>query len=129
MTVKPVRRKRFRRHLLQPPGVGCFVLQAPQFMKNAYELAMERLAKSDPSSGPLTAGQKTKLAEIDLLYKGKLAEREIFLKKQIDDALSAQKFEEIEKIRQQMGSERARLDEEREADKEKLRQSFGAAKP
>ena len=98
-------------------------------MKNAYELAMERLAKSDPSSGPLTAGQKTKLAEIDLLYKGKLAEREIFLKKQIDDALSAQKFEEIEKIRQQMGSERARLDEEREADKEKLRQSFGAAKP
>jgi hypothetical protein len=44
-------------------------------MKSAYELAMERLAKSDPSAGPLTAEQKAKLAEIDKVYKGKLAER------------------------------------------------------
>ena len=37
-------------------------------MKSAYELAMERLGKSDPSSGPLTAGQKARLAEIDRVY-------------------------------------------------------------
>jgi hypothetical protein len=90
-------------------------------MKSAYELAMERLAKSDPSSGPLTAEQKSRLAEIDRVYKGKLAEREIFLQKQIEEALAAQKFEDVEKIKQQLGSERARLEEEKEAEKERVR--------
>ncbi len=97
-------------------------------MKSAYELAMERLAKSDPkTSRPLTADQKSRLAEIDRVYKGKLAEREIFLKKQLDEALAAQKFEELDKIKQQLGSERARLDEEREEAKERVRQSSGSA--
>jgi hypothetical protein len=91
-------------------------------MKSAYELAMERLAKSDPSaSAPLTAEQKTRLAEIDRVYKGKFAEREIFLKKQLDEALAAQKFEDAEKIKQQLASERARLEEENEAEKERVR--------
>ena len=47
-------------------------------MKSAYELAMERLAKSDPGAGQtLTPEQKARLAEIDRVYKGKTAEREI----------------------------------------------------
>ncbi len=93
-------------------------------MKSAYELAMERLAKSDPSAGkPLTPEQKDRLGEIDRVYKGKLAEREIFLKKQLDEALAAQKFEEIEKIKQQLASERARFDEEREEEKERVRRA------
>ena len=47
-------------------------------MKSAYELAMERLSKSDPdASKPLTAEKKARLAEVDRVYKGKLAEREI----------------------------------------------------
>src|SRR5690349_1909402 len=91
-------------------------------MKSAYELAMERLAKSDPSSNvPLTAEQKGRLAEIDRIYKGKLAEREIFLKKQLDEAFEAQKLEDVEKIKQQISSERARIEEEREAEKDKIR--------
>ena len=98
-------------------------------MKSAYELAMERLAKSDPgASAPLNAGQKARLAEIDRLFKGKIAEREIFLRKQLDEALGAQKFEEAEKIRKQLGSERTRLEEEREEEKAKARQGFGRAK-
>lgn len=93
-------------------------------MKSAYELAMERLAKSDPSSAvPLTSEQKARLAEIDRVYKGKLAEREIFLKKQLDDALAAQKFEDAEKIKQQLASERARIDEERDTEKERVRRA------
>ena len=93
----------------------------PLHMKSAYELAMERLAKSDPSaSRPLTPEQKARLAEIDRLYQGKLAEREIFLKKQLEEALSAQKFEDAEKIKQQLASERARIDEEREDEKERI---------
>lgn len=91
-------------------------------MKSAYELAMERLAKSDPDAGkPLTAEQKSRLAEIDTVYKGKIAEREIFLKKQLNEALVAQNFEESEKIRGQIVNERARLEEEREEEKERVR--------
>lgn len=91
-------------------------------MKSAYELAMERLSKSDPqASRPLTPEKKARLAEIDRVYQGKLAEREIFLRKQLDDALADQKLEEVEKIRQQLASERARLEEEREDEKERVR--------
>ncbi len=93
-------------------------------MKSAYELAMERLAKSDPVKGrPLTPEKKARLGEIDTLYKSKFAEREIFLKKQLEDALAAGKFEDAEKIRAQIVSERARIDEEREEEKERVRQS------
>lgn len=95
-------------------------------MKSAYELAMERLAKSDPASAPLTAEQKSRLAELDRVYKGKLAEREIFLKQQLEDALSAQKFDDAEKIKQQLGNERARIEEEREAEKERVRRGSRA---
>jgi hypothetical protein len=93
-------------------------------MKSAYELAMERLAKSDPNAErPLTPEKKARLAEIDRVYKGKLAEREIFLKKQLDDVLAAQKFDEVEKIQKQLVSERTRFDEDREAQKERVRKS------
>lgn len=91
-------------------------------MKSAYELAMERLAKSDPSADkPLTPEQKARLAEIDRVYRGKLAEREIFLKQQLESALADQKADEVDKIKQQIASERARLEEEREAEKERVR--------
>ena len=93
-------------------------------MKSAYELAMERLAQSDPSGGkPLTAEQKGRLAEVDRVYQGKIAEREIFLKKQLNDALVAQNRDEYQKIQQQIASERARLEEEREEEKERVRRA------
>lgn len=91
-------------------------------MKSAYELAMERLAKSDPDSAkPLTAEKKGRLAEIDRVYQGKTAEREIFLKKQLNEALSTGNADEADKIRQQLGSEKERLAEEREAEKDRVR--------
>lgn len=93
-------------------------------MKSAYELAMERLAKSDPQAGrPLNAEQKTRLAEIDRVYQGKIAEREIFLKKQLNDALADGKADEVEKIQKQLVNERARLEEEREEEKERVRRA------
>jgi hypothetical protein len=93
-------------------------------MKSAYELAMERLSKSDPdASKPLTAEKKARLAEIDRVFKGKLAEREIFLKKQLNEAYSAQNAEEVDKIQKQLVSERVRIEEDREAEKEQVRRS------
>jgi len=91
-------------------------------MKSAYELAMERLSKSDPNTDkPLSAEQKARLGDIDSLYKGKIAEREIFLKKQLNEVMADGKYEEIEKITKQMAGERARLEEEREEEKERVR--------
>jgi len=91
-------------------------------MKSAYELAMERLAKSDPDAArPLTPEQKARLAEIDRVYQGKTAEREIFLKQQLNTELAAQKFDEADKVRKQMAHEKARLEEERDEEKERVR--------
>ena len=95
-------------------------------MKSAYELAMERLAKSDPRTGrALTPEQKARLAEIDRIYQGKIAEREIFLQQQLEKALASQKAEDFEKIKKQISGERARLEEERESEKEKVRSAAG----
>jgi len=91
-------------------------------MKSAYELAMERLAQSDPTAGKtLTPEQKTRLAEIDRVYKGKTAEREIFLQERLEAARAADKADDVEKIKRQLTNERARLEEEREAEKNKVR--------
>jgi hypothetical protein len=92
-------------------------------MKSAYELAMERLDKSSPAEKPLTAEKKARLADVDMLFKGKIAEREIFLKQQLNQAYAAQNAEDVEKIQKQIVSERARLEEEREVEKERVRRS------
>ena len=83
---------------------------------------MERLSKSDPSgSRPLTQEERKRLAEVDRLYQGRFAEREIFLKQHLEQALTAQNAEEVDKIRKQISSEKARLEEEREAEKDRIR--------
>ncbi len=62
-------------------------------MKSAYELAMERLQKASPSLA-LNEDQKKELAEIDSVYRAKIAEKELFLKNQIRSAQNAGKSEE-----------------------------------
>jgi hypothetical protein len=94
-------------------------------MKSAYELAMARLAKTEPAVAPLTAAQKARLGEIDRTYQGKIAEREIFLKQQLETALAAQNLDEADKVRKQIAGERARLEEEREDEKERVRRAKG----
>jgi len=90
---------------------------------------MERLQASDPDAAkPVTLEQKAKLAEIDRVFQGKIAEREIFLKQQLEAMLAASKWDEVEKIKKQLASEKARIAEEKEDEKQKLRRSFAAAK-
>ena len=93
-------------------------------MKSAYELAMERLEKSSPSVS-LTEEQKKEIAEIDSVYRAKIAEREVFLKGQIRKAQIAKNLEEMQSLENQLASEMRRLQDECEAKKEKLRASFG----
>jgi len=91
-------------------------------MKSAYELAMERLSKSDTGARKtLTAQQRSRLAEIDRVYMGKIAEREIFLKQQLEKALTGHDADEVDKVRKQIASEKVRLEEEREAEKDAVR--------
>jgi hypothetical protein len=92
-------------------------------MKSAYELAMERLEKASPSIS-LTEEQKKEIAEVDSVYRAKVAEKEVFLKDQIRKAQSAGNLEEAESLEKQLTSEIRRLQDDCEAKKEKLRASF-----
>ena len=92
-------------------------------MKSAYELAMERLEKASPSLS-LTDDQKKQITEVDSTYRAKIAEKELFLKDQIRKAQEGGKFEEVESLEKQLALEIRRLQEDCEAKKEKLRDSF-----
>ena len=92
-------------------------------MKSAYELAMERLAKASPTL-VLTDEQKKQLADIDSTHKAKIAENELFLRDEIRKAEAAGNFEEVEKLEKQLTSEIARLRQDCETKKEKMRASF-----
>lgn len=89
-------------------------------MKSAYELAMERLQKQSPSV-PLTEEQKAQLAEIDSLYRSKMAEKELLLKEQIRREEHAGAADEVGRLKQQLASELRRLQEECDQKKEKVR--------
>lgn len=90
-------------------------------MKSAYELAMERLAKSEPKEKPLTTAQKTRLAEIDRVHKGKWAEREVFLSEQLEKALAKGDPDEADQVRLQLAREKLRIEQECEAAKDHVR--------
>ncbi|HEY3659926.1 MAG TPA: hypothetical protein VGK91_01725 [Candidatus Udaeobacter sp.] len=92
-------------------------------MKSAYELAMERLQKTAPSLS-LTEEQKKQLAETDSKYRAKIAEKELFLKNQIQKAQSEGKADDIDSLEKQLASDLRRLGEECEAAKAKLRSGF-----
>ena len=92
-------------------------------MKSAYELAMERLQRTSPSLS-LTDEQKKELAELDSKYQAKIAEKELFLKDQIHKAQTEGKVADIDSLQKQLVSEVRRLQEDCEAKKEKLRNSF-----
>ena len=93
-------------------------------MKSAYELAMERQEKASPSIS-LTEEQKKEIAEVDSVYRAKVAEKEVFLKDQIRKAQNAGSSEEVESLEKQLTSEIRRLQQDCEAKKAKLRASFG----
>ena len=91
-----------------------------EHMKSAYELAMERLNKQSPQAA-LTDGQKKEIAELDSVYAAKIAEREISLKGQATEAELRGDYEAAEKARQELASERRKLQSDLEEKKERIR--------
>lgn len=89
-------------------------------MKSAYELAMERLNKTAPAR-KLSADQKARIAELESIYKAKVAERELATTDEVAAAESAGDFRKAETIREQLTRDRKRFEEELEAKKEKVR--------
>jgi hypothetical protein len=89
-------------------------------MKTAYELAMERLSQQAPTV-QLSDKQKQALAALDAQYKAKLAEREIFLQGQIEQARSQGDGAAIEQLETQLASERKVIQAELEEKKEDVR--------
>jgi hypothetical protein len=89
-------------------------------MKSSYELAMERLNKNAPTV-KLTDTQKKQLAELDSKYAAKIAEREIALNGEI--AKANDDFEKEESWREQLVTERKKLQAELEEKKESVRRA------
>jgi hypothetical protein len=87
-------------------------------MKTAYELAMERLSKSAPTV-KISDSQKKELAELDSKYAAKIAEREIALNTEI--AKAAGDFAKEESFREQLITDRRKLQAELEDKKEQVR--------
>ena len=90
-------------------------------MKSAYELAMERLNKQSPPV-KTTEAQKKELADLDSRYTAKLAEREIFLKGELEKANAKGDYEACQQLEKQMVSERKSIQAELEEKKEKVRE-------
>ena len=91
-------------------------------MKTAYELAIERLSKTAPL--PKTSEkQKKELAELDSKYAAKIAEREIFLKGELEKAAAGNDFEAYQQLEKQLANDRKTLQAELEEKKEKVRAS------
>ncbi len=88
-------------------------------MKSSYELAMERLNKTAPSA-KLTDAQKAQIAELESKYKAKIAEREIALNGEI--AKATDDVEKEESLREQLVTDRKKLQAELEEKKEQVRQ-------
>ena len=90
-------------------------------MKSAYELAMERLEKQSPTQ-KLTNAQRTEIAEIESTARAKVAERELFLKGEIEKAGRKGDLGEVAELEQQLARDIRRINEDAETKKDQIRQ-------
>jgi hypothetical protein len=90
-------------------------------LKSSYELAMQRLGKSAGPERKVTDDQKKRIAELDSVYKAKIAELEIGMEGKIAAARAAGDAEQFGKLQQQLIAERQKLRNDCETKKEKVR--------
>jgi hypothetical protein len=89
-------------------------------MKSSYELAMERLGAGKPSR-PLTAAQKAEIADLESLYKSRIAQREISFQGELSGAQASGDPSVVDTVRAQFLHDKRKLEEELEAKKERVR--------
>jgi hypothetical protein len=97
-------------------------------LKSSYELAMERLRKSDADAGieerRLTEAQKAAIGEVRSFYQAKLAEQDILSKARLRQTVDPAEREPLEA---DVRRERERLVNERDAKIEKIRKAEDSA--
>lgn len=93
-------------------------------MKSAYELAMERLGKQSPTV-KLNSDQKKRLAELESIYKARVAEKELQLRADIARAAEAGEAETVQELERRLVAERKSLQEELEGKKDAIRAERG----
>ena len=91
-------------------------------MKSAYELAMEKLNKTTPAAAKTTAAQKKDLAELDSVYAAKVAERELFIKGEVQKAMEQGDFDAINSLQRQLTADRKNLQADLEEKKDRVRE-------
>jgi hypothetical protein len=91
-------------------------------MKSAYELAMERLEKAAPTV-KLTDAQRAEIAELEALYKAKIAEREVYLGDEMAKARAKGEFGEAETMQVQLHNDVRRLQAECDEKKDRVRRA------
>ncbi len=89
-------------------------------MKSAYELAMERLGGSKPSK-PLTPDQKARLAELDSVYRARIAQEDLSCQEDVSKFREAGDASSIEDRQTLFREQRRRLEQELEEKKERIR--------
>jgi hypothetical protein len=92
-------------------------------IKSAYELAMERLEKKEGPLASLSTEQKAALAEIDRKNKADVAEVEIMLNKQIEEARAAGDMEKVAQLEEQKLNDIRRIQQRSEDEKNRIRKS------
>jgi hypothetical protein len=96
-------------------------------MKSAYELAMERLNKKAPTVA-ITDQQKKELAELDSVHSAKVAEREIFIRGELEKAREKGDYEAYQQLEKQLVSDRKSIAADLEEKKNKVREGKGSGK-
>lgn len=89
-------------------------------MKSAYELAMERLGAASPPV-KLSAEQKARLAELESLYKSKLAQEDLSCREDLARLAADLDGSQMAERRCQYLEQKRRLEAELEEKKEQIR--------
>lgn len=92
----------------------------PPPMKSAYELAMERLGGGKPSK-PLTPDQKARLAELDSVYRAKIAQEDLACQEEVAKFREMGDAGAIEERQILFREQRRRLEQELDEKKERIR--------
>lgn len=84
---------------------------------------MERLEAQSPTR-KLSAEQIAEISEIESLTQAKLAEKDLFLKDQINKALANNDFESVQQLQDQLQRELRRIRDDSEEKKESIRNRY-----
>lgn len=90
-------------------------------MKTALQIAMERFGSSEETGPALTTEQKAALAQIEKVFEARAAEKKILLQQRIDQARAAGEYAKVEELRQELAAELAKLNRQKEREKQKVR--------